>query len=143
VKSNITYSSPDFISQCYSPKKWTTPIDWNFVFSWHIQMHISWWNDWYSIILRHTNKNAKRVYETYNINNTKQQLEWINFTVREFDAFLGLLIISGINYSKAHYTLDMWKTNSYPLYHTSMDINRFWNTLWFLRFDDANTRKEC
>lgn len=93
------------------------------------------------IILRHTNKKAKQVYEAYN-SLTKKQLEWIDLTVREVDAFLGLLITSGVNHSNAQYTRDMWKVNSYPLYRASMGMNRFWNILRFLRFDDANTREE-
>jgi len=38
--------------------------------------------------------------------------------------------------------MHMWKTTSYPLYRVSMGINRFWNILQFIRFDDANTRQE-
>ncbi|XP_018407391.1 PREDICTED: piggyBac transposable element-derived protein 4-like [Cyphomyrmex costatus] len=95
------------------------------------------------IIIRHTNKKAKRVYETYNTNNpTKTQLEWKDLTVREFNLFLGILITSGVNHSNTQYGLDMWKTNSYPLYRASMGYIRFRNILRFIRFDDANTREE-
>lgn len=93
--------------------------------------------------MRHTNKKARRVYEEYNKNNpTKKQLEWTDLTIREIEAFLGLLITAGVNHANSQCTADMWKTTSYPLYRASMSINRFWNVLRFLRFDDANTREE-
>jgi len=100
-------------------------------------------NEMIDIIIRHTNKKAKHVYETYNTNNpTKTQLEWKDLTVREFNSFLGILITCGVNHSNTQFSLDMWKTNSYPLYRASMGHNRFRSILRFIRFDDANTREE-
>jgi len=103
-------------------------------------------NEMIDIVLRHTNKKARKVYEAYNTNHPpEKQRKWIDITEREFDAFLGLLITSGVNHSNVQnvqHTMHMWKTTSYPLYRASMGINRFWNILRFIRFDDANTRQE-
>lgn len=94
------------------------------------------------IIVRHTNKKANSVYEAYNISHPMKIRKWVNLTEREFHAFLGILITSGVYHSNNYHTVEMWKTNSYPLYRAAMSINRFWNILRFLRFDDANTREE-
>lgn len=63
-------------------------------------------------------------------------------TVREIEAFIGILITAGTNHANIQHTLDMWKTNSYPLYRATISINRFWNILRFIRFDDITTREE-
>jgi len=100
-------------------------------------------NEMIDIVLRHTNKKARKVYEAYNINHPpEKQRKWIDITEREFDAFLGLFITSGVNHSNVENIMHMWKKTSYPLYRVSMGINRFWNILRFIRFDDANTRQE-
>lgn len=95
-----------------------------------------------NIIVHHTNRKASQVYRAYNeANPTKKQLSWKDITNREFYGFLGILISSGINNSNYDYTIDMWRSSSYPLYRATMGINRFWNILRFIRFDDANTRR--
>lgn len=98
-------------------------------------------NEMVDIIMRHTNKKATSVYEKYNQKNpTKKQLVWKDVTPRELYAFLGILIMSGANNSNTDHTTDMWKATAHPLYRATMGINRFWNILRFIRFDDANTR---
>lgn len=54
----------------------------------------------------------------------------------------GILLMAGVNNSNTDHTTDMWKTTSNPLYRATMGINRFWNILIFVRFDDANTHAE-
>jgi len=95
------------------------------------------------IIIRHTNKKAISTYTAYNEKNSdKKQLVWKNLELQEFYAFLAILITSGANNSNTDNAKDMWQTYSYPLYRAAMSINRFWNIIRFIRFDDANTRAE-
>ena len=95
------------------------------------------------IIIRHTNKKAISTYTAYNEKNPiKKQLVWQNLELQEFYAFLAILITSGANNSNTDNTKDMWQSYSYPLYRAAMGINRFWNIIRFIRFDDANTRAQ-
>lgn len=95
------------------------------------------------IIIRHTNKKANLAYTAYNAKNPeKQPLVWKNLELQEFYAFLAILITSGANNSNTDNTVDMWQTYSYPLYRAAMSINRFWNIIRFIRFDDAITRAQ-
>ncbi|XP_076267092.1 piggyBac transposable element-derived protein 4 isoform X2 [Rhynchophorus ferrugineus] len=95
------------------------------------------------IIIRHTNKKAISTYANYNEKNPeKKQLEWKNLELQEFYAFLAILITSGANNSNTDNAREMWQPYSYPLYRAAMSINRFWNIIRFIRFDDANTRAQ-
>ncbi|KAF7278930.1 hypothetical protein GWI33_007833 [Rhynchophorus ferrugineus] len=95
------------------------------------------------IIIRNTNKKAISTYANYNEKNPeKKQLEWKNLELQEFYAFLAILITSGANNSNTDNVREMWQPYSYPLYRAAMSINRFWNIIRFIRFDDANTRAQ-
>lgn len=72
----------------------------------------------------------------------KKQLVWKNLDLVEFYAFLAILITSGANNSNTDNSIEMWQSYSYPLYRAAMSINRFWNIIRFIRFDDANSRTE-
>lgn len=94
-----------------------------------------------NIIIRHTNRKATSTYALYNEKNPKKNpLVWKKVELQEFYAFLAILITSGANNSNTDNTKEMWQTYSYPLYRAAMSINRFWNIIRFIRFDDANTR---
>lgn len=93
------------------------------------------------IIVRCTNKKATAVYKNYNETHpARKQAVWKYLIPRELYAFFGILIAAGANNSNTDHTTDMWKTTSYPLYRAAMGINRFWNILRFIRFDDVNAR---
>lgn len=93
------------------------------------------------IIVRYTNKKATAVYKNYNETHpARKQAVWKYLISCELYAFFGILIAAGANNSNTDHTTDMWKTTSYPLYRAAIGINRFWNILRFIRFDDANTR---
>lgn len=95
------------------------------------------------IIVRHTNKKARSVYQDYNKKNpTKQPLCWKDLTATEFYAFMRILIASGANNSNTDHVFDLFKYNSHPLYRATMGLNKFCNIIRFLRFDDANTREQ-
>ena len=94
-----------------------------------------------NIIVRHTNKKASVMYEEYNAQNRGKTLTWTAVTSSEMYAFLGVLICAVANNSNTDHTTDMWKASSYPLYRATFGINRFWNIVRFIRFDDSNTRE--
>ncbi|XP_050335819.1 uncharacterized protein LOC126762820 [Bactrocera neohumeralis] len=95
------------------------------------------------IIIRHTNKKAISTYTAYNEKNPeKKQLEWKILELQEFHAFLAILITSCANNSNTDNAREMWQPYSYPLYRAAMSINRSWNIIRFIRFDDANTRAQ-
>ena len=95
------------------------------------------------IIIPHTNKKSNSTHTAYNEKNPmKNQLVWKNLELQEFYALLAILITSGANNSSTDNTKDMWQSYSYPLYRAAMGINRFWNIIRFIQFDDANTRAQ-
>ena len=93
------------------------------------------------IVTRHTNKKAFSVYSSLNLNSDSKR-EWKPVTVQEIYSFMAILICSGVNNSNTDHVSDMWHSSSYPLYRATMGINRFRNIMRFIRFDDANTRKQ-
>lgn len=92
------------------------------------------------LIVRYTNKKAKKVYDCHNEKNPNSQRSWKPVSAQEMYAFFGILICSGVNNSNTDHTTEMWKSTSYPLYRAAMGINRFRLILKFIRFDDVNTR---
>lgn len=95
------------------------------------------------IIVRHTNKKANSTYDAYNAANpTKRQLKWRDTTVAEIYAFIGMLIMAGANHSNDENARDLWTQLSHPLFRATMGLNRFWDLIRFIRFDDARTRNE-
>ncbi|XP_065662544.1 piggyBac transposable element-derived protein 4-like [Hydra vulgaris] len=93
------------------------------------------------IVTRHTNKKAFSVYSSLNLNSDSKR-EWKPVTVQEIYSFMAILICSGVNNSNTDHVSDVWHSSSYPLYRTTMGINRFRNVMRFIRFDDANTRMQ-
>lgn len=91
------------------------------------------------IILRETKRKGQQVTEDYNKqkNLTKK---FIPFTEEEFDAFLGILLVSGVHRSNKEHVSEMWKLDSLPLIRAAMSRDRFKMLLRFIRFDNVNTR---
>ncbi|XP_065674166.1 piggyBac transposable element-derived protein 4-like [Hydra vulgaris] len=93
------------------------------------------------IVTRHTNKKVFSVYSSLNLNSDSKR-KWKPVTVQEIYSFMAILICSGVNNSNTDHVSDMWHSSSYPLYRATIGINRFRNIMRFIRFDDANTRKQ-
>jgi len=89
------------------------------------------------IIIRETNKKAKHCYDgNCHSNPTAKTTKWRPLTKTEFDAYLGLLLLSGVTHSGHVHTKDLWKTTSHPLYRAAMSVRRFWAISRFIRFDN-------
>lgn len=100
-------------------------------------------NDICDIIIRESNRKAKQFYDSENAKHpTREQRSWIPITKSEFDAYLGLLLLSGVTHSGYVHTKDLWKTTSHPLYRAAMSVRRFWEISRFIRFDNGNTRQQ-
>lgn len=103
------------------------------------------------IILRETNRKARRVYEAFN-NNLAERFRNASerpplrtfepFTEVELSAFIGILIAAGVHRNNKENLEDMWKVDALPLIRAAMCRDRFKLMLRFIRFDNDNTRAE-
>ncbi|CAF1177060.1 unnamed protein product [Rotaria sordida] len=98
-------------------------------------------------IVMQTNKYAKRFIDQENQrrlnnrNNHKQPVKWKQLDYIELEAFLGLLIQAGAEFSHHQSLVELWDiSRSRPIYHATMSLERFKNLLRFLRFDDRQRR---
>ncbi|KAL4123045.1 hypothetical protein QTP88_015277 [Uroleucon formosanum] len=99
------------------------------------------------IILRETKRKGQQVTEDYNKKLTDEfpgtnrpTKTFKPFTEEEFDAFLGILLVSGVHRSNKEHLSEMWKFDSLPLIRAAMPRDRFKMLLRFIRFDNVNTR---
>jgi hypothetical protein len=100
-------------------------------------------------IVMQTNKYAKRFVDQENQrrlnikNNHKQPIKWKELDYIELEAFLGLLIQAGAEFSHHQSLLELWDiSRSRPIYHATMSMERFKHLLRFLRFDDRQRRNK-
>lgn len=91
------------------------------------------------IILRETNRKAKRVYDANSSAQSSQKV-FQPFNATEFDAFLGILIAAGVQRDNRTNLDDMWNADALPLVRAAMSRDRFKMMLRFVRFDNENTR---
>ncbi|XP_067625333.1 piggyBac transposable element-derived protein 4-like [Eurosta solidaginis] len=92
------------------------------------------------IIIRESNRKARQFFDDDNAKHpTREPRSWIPITESEFDAYLGVLLLSGVTHSGYVHTKDLWNTKSHPLYRAAMSLRRFWEISRFIRFDNGNT----
>ncbi|XP_049301827.1 uncharacterized protein LOC125775358 isoform X3 [Bactrocera dorsalis] len=95
------------------------------------------------IIFRESNRKARQFFYDDNAKHpTREPRSWISITESEFDAYLGILLLSGVTHSGYVHTKDFWNTKSHPLYRAAMSVRRFWEISRFIRFDNGNTRQQ-
>lgn len=95
------------------------------------------------IIVRHTNRKAHATYNAYNEENpNRRQLKWKDTTINEIYAFIGMVLMAGTNHSNDENARDLWTSQAHPIFRATMGINRFFDLLRFMRFDDPRTRVE-
>ncbi|CAK9809239.1 PiggyBac transposable element-derived protein 4 [Anthophora plagiata] len=65
-------------------------------------------------------------------------------TASEFDTFIGLLYIAGLNRSSCQCLKDLWRTDGtgVDIFRTTMSLQRFYFLQNCVRFDDKSTREE-
>lgn len=94
------------------------------------------------IIIRETNRKAKQTIEAWNEANPTRPKEWHPLTPKEFDAFLAMLIASGLYKSNNEPAYCLFDTNHPPIFRAVMSFKRFKLLLRYIRFDNVNTRME-
>lgn len=103
------------------------------------------------IILRETNRKAKRVCEAYNNQLVQRFPDYSKrppqktvepFTETELDVFLGILIAAGVHRDNKENLDDIWNVDALPLIRAAMSRDRVKMMLRFIRFDNENTRAE-
>lgn len=105
-------------------------------------------NEIYNIILRETKRKGQQVTDDYNENliekfgvSDRPPIKTFKpFTEEEFDAFLGILLVSGSHRLNKEHISEMWKLDSLPLISAAMPRDRFKMLLRFIRFDNIRTR---
>jgi hypothetical protein len=98
-------------------------------------------------IILQTNKYASRYVDQQNqkrlnvgTNPTKSN-KWENLDCIELEAFLGLLTQASVGHVNHESLTELWDiSQSRPIYHATMSLQRFKQLLRFLRFDDRQRR---
>jgi hypothetical protein len=98
-------------------------------------------------IVLQTNEYANRHIDQQNQNrlnagtNSTKSNKWKNLDCIELEAFLGLLIQAGVGHVNHESLTELWDiSQSRPIYHATMSLQRFKQLLRFLRFDDRQRR---
>ena len=89
------------------------------------------------LILTETNRKAQNEF-------SKIGKEWDEIDQTEFNAFLGILIFSGVTKLKRTPLFDLWQYQpgkSVSFFYSSMSRERFKEILRFIRFDNIETRE--
>ena len=105
-------------------------------------------NEICDIILRETKRKGQQVTGDYNkklmkifpVSDRPSTKVFKPFTEEEFDAFLGILLASGVHRSNKEHISEMWKLDSLLVIRAAMPRDRFKELLRFIHFDNINTR---
>jgi hypothetical protein len=97
--------------------------------------------DMVSIIVRETNRRAQAVAAAWNEKNSRKKWQWKETNNREIWAFIGLLMLGGVQRSQNEHLDELWSINNgRPIFRATLSKNRMNSLLRFCRFDDAATR---
>ena len=93
------------------------------------------------IIVTETNRRARKAAEAWNEQNPDRKWQWKDTDSEEMLAFMGLLILAGVQRSQNENLNELWSmSSSRPIFRATMSKNRMNSLLKFCRFDDASTR---
>lgn len=93
------------------------------------------------IIVTETNRYAKKVYRKWNEENPgKTTREWIDLTITELEAFIGILLAAGVSHNNMQNSVVLWQTDALPIFRAAMSHKRFRALTRYIRFDDGRTR---
>lgn len=94
------------------------------------------------IITRETNRKGREVTAAWNLANPTKKKEWKPLTVKEFDAFLAIILYAGLTKSNGEPATELWGSARCPIYKAAMSYDRFVCIKQFIRFDNGNTRQQ-
>lgn len=98
-------------------------------------------------ILRHSNKKGNEIALDFNQKNAAdiavlklKPRQFRLISMEELDAFIGILLVMGVNGDNDDPPSILWGNYSHPLYKASLSRERFQQILRVIRFDNAFTR---
>lgn len=98
-------------------------------------------------ILRHSNKKGldlaadfNRMHHAEIVAKTIKNRDFRVISIDELDAFLGILLVMGVNGQNDDPIPWLWSDCSHPIYKAAMSRDRFQQILRVIRFDNAYTR---
>lgn len=98
-------------------------------------------------ILRHSNKTGNEIALDFNQKNAAdiavlklKPRQFRLISMEELDAFIGILLVMGINGDNDDPPSILWGNYSHPLYKASLSRDRFQQILRVIRFDNAFKR---
>lgn len=94
-----------------------------------------------NIIIKETNRRAQTTYRLYNeAHPDNLAREWVLLDDIEFDAFIGLLLFSGVRSQNMQPISKLWKPSGFAIFRATMSRDRFALISRFIRFDNNVTR---
>ena len=95
------------------------------------------------IVMRETNREAERVYASWNNEHTNNQKPWKMVSINELNAFIGLLITAGAYRARMEPLDDLWSDeHGISIFFAVMSKERFKSLLRFIHFDNKATREQ-
>lgn len=93
------------------------------------------------VIIRETNRKGNELATAWNAAHpTARPQQWSPLLLKEFYAYLGILLHSGCYRSNSEPVKELWAETHLPLYKAAMSKTRFIAITRTIRFDTANTR---
>ena len=93
------------------------------------------------IIVKQTNERARKTISDWMEQNPGKTWKWKETNADEIWAFIGLLILGGVQRSQNEDLNELWSMNNgRPIFRATMSKNRMNSLLRFCRFDDRVTR---
>ena len=99
-------------------------------------------NEILDIIVRETNREARRWHEAWNTNHPDNIKEWKAVTLQELKALIDILMYAGATRDRLEPMKELWSQKTgRPLFAATMSFNRYKSLMRFLRFDNKRTRE--
>ena len=96
-----------------------------------------------SVVIKETNREVERCYGEWNSTHPDNQKFWKEFDWTECEAFIGLLLLAGVNRGNQELLEELWSRKyGRPIFVATMSLKRFKLILRFCRFDNKITREE-
>lgn len=94
------------------------------------------------IIIRESNRKGREVNAAWNLANPTNTKEWKPITLKEFDAFLAIILYAGLTKSNSEPLEELWGSTRCPIYKAALSLDRMKCIKQCLRFDNGNTRQQ-
>ncbi|KAF5277530.1 hypothetical protein FQR65_LT15976 [Abscondita terminalis] len=98
--------------------------------------------DIFRIIIRETNRKANQVASTWNQEHSTKQKQWKALTLKEFDAFVAIILYAGLTKSNTEPAKELWDSTHAPIFKAALSHDRFLSITKLIRFDNAYTRPQ-